>query len=134
MSNVLCTRIMYTVQCTLLSLQCQLYNIQFTMCLVQCMVNLKFIPLTIKRETMNADAKRGYLAVLGILGSVFMVTGFTSVAVAFCSYWGLGGSSWPSNPRVSHSNALLDCSLFQNSRNKRAETKFYKCHSFMVVI
>ena len=45
-----------------------------------------FITLTINKDTMKAEARRGYLAVFGILGSVFMVTGFTSVAVAFCSY------------------------------------------------
>ena len=77
--------------------------------------------LTIKSETMKAEASLGYLAVLGMLGSVFIVTGLTTVSVAFCSYWGRGGSSCPSNPRVSHSNALLLCSLFQNSRNRRAE-------------
>ena len=47
---------------------------------------MKVIALTMNKDTMNAEARRGYLAVLGILGSVFMVTGFTSVAVAFCSY------------------------------------------------
>ena len=42
---------------------------------------------------MKAEASLGYLIVLGIRGSFFILMGFITMSVAFCSYCGLGVSS-----------------------------------------